>query len=123
VKDTIDDVSSVAGESEPATPVVVLVCTGTKPDVRVWPALKPLELGRDKIDDERMSKQHATVKFDRGAWTIADRDSRNGTFVDGERITGEVRAHGNVVVRCGHSVFLCVPDGRGYMARAARARS
>ena len=116
MKDTIDDVSSVAGDSEAATPVVVLVCVGTKPDVRVWPATKAVELGRDKIDDERMSKQHATVKFERGAWTITDRESRNGTFVDGERITGEVRAHGNIVVRCGHSVLLCVPDGRGYDA-------
>jgi transcriptional regulator with PAS, ATPase and Fis domain len=114
MRDTIDDVSSVAGEAEQVTPVVVLVAVGTRPDVRVWDATKPVSLGRDKVDDDRMSKQHATVKFERGAWTITDRESRNGTFIDGERITGEVRAHGIVVVRCGHSVFLCVPDGRGY---------
>jgi transcriptional regulator with PAS, ATPase and Fis domain len=116
MKETIDDVSTVGGDTEPAKPVVVLVAVGTRPDVRVWDASKPVPLGRDKVDDERMSKQHATVKFERGAWTIADRESRNGTFVDGERITGEVRAHGAIVVRCGHSVFLCVPDGRGYDA-------
>jgi transcriptional regulator with PAS, ATPase and Fis domain len=114
VRDTVDDVSSVASDGEQITPVVVLVAVGTRPDVRVWPATKPIELGRERVDDDRMSKQHATVKFERGAWTITDRESRNGTFVDGERITGEVRAQGTPIVRCGHSVFLLVADGRGY---------
>jgi transcriptional regulator with PAS, ATPase and Fis domain len=114
VRDTVDDVSSVAGDGEQLKSVVVLIAVGTRPTVRAWPATRPVELGRDKADDERMSKQHATVKFERGAWTITDRESRNGTFVDGERITGEVRAQGTPVVRCGHSVFLLVADGRGY---------
>ena len=113
VRETIDDVSTVAGE-EPGAPVAVLVCVGTKPDVRVLDIGKKLDLGRSVVDDDRVSKEHATIRFERGAWLIADRGSRNGTFVDGERISNEVRAHGTVVVRIGHSVFLLVPDGRGY---------
>ncbi len=113
MRETIDDVSTVAGE-EPGAPVAVLICVGTKPEVRVLDIGKKLELGRGVVDDDRVSKEHATIRFERGAWLIADRGSRNGTFVDGERISNEVRAHGTVVVRIGHSVFLLVPDGRGY---------
>jgi transcriptional regulator with PAS, ATPase and Fis domain len=120
VTDTIDDVSSVAGGTgEADAPVVLLVFVGTKPEVRVWDATKPISLGRERVDDERMSKDHAIVKFERAAWTITDRGSRNGTFVDGERIIGDVRARGMPVVRCGHSIFLCVSDGRGYDAALA----
>ena len=114
MRETVDDASSVAGDNEPIVPVAVLVCVGTRPDVRVLEATKKLELGRTLVDDDRVSKEHATVRFERGAWVITDRGSRNGTFVDGERITNEVRAHGTAVVRIGHSVFLLVPDGRGY---------
>ena len=120
--ETIDDVSSIADGSAPPAPVVVLVCVGTRPDVRVLDAKKPLELGRVieaggrkiEVDDERMSKTHAGVKFERGTWIVTDRDSRNGTFVDGERIAGEARVRGSAVVRLGHSVFLLVADGHGY---------
>jgi transcriptional regulator with PAS, ATPase and Fis domain len=45
---------------------------------------------------------------------ISDRDSRNGTFVDGERVHGEVRRRGDVVVRLGHTVFVLVGNGRGH---------
>ena len=120
--DTIDDVSSIARADDPLAPVVVLVHTGTEPRAQVFPADGVVALGRRidagprgaDVDDERMSRDHATARFDRGAWVVADRGSRNGTFVDGERITGEVRKRGDTVVRLGHSVFLLVADGRGY---------
>jgi transcriptional regulator of acetoin/glycerol metabolism len=38
------------------------------------------------------------------------------TFVDGERIQGEVRRGGDVVVRLGHTVFVLVRDERGHGA-------
>lgn len=122
--ETIDDLSSVADAGAPPAPVVVLVAVGTAATARVFDAGAGVALGRRieagaqtaDVDDERMSRDHATVRFDRGAWVIGDRGSRNGTFVDGERITGEVRKRGDVVVRLGHSVFLLVADGRGYDA-------
>jgi transcriptional regulator with PAS, ATPase and Fis domain len=112
---TLDDVSAtIDGGSDPA-PVIVLVSTGTTPRVEVIAATGPVELGRsDHLDDDRMSREHAVVRFERGAWVVADRGSRNGTFVDGERITGELQHRGDAVLRLGHSVFLLVPDGRGY---------
>jgi transcriptional regulator with PAS, ATPase and Fis domain len=118
---TIDDVSSIA-EGEPAVPGIVIVAIGTKSSSIVLPPTA--ELGRHvtagkqthEIDDERMSRDHATVRFERGVWVIADRDSRNGTFVNGERIHGETRAHGDVVVRLGHTLFMLLADARGQPA-------
>jgi transcriptional regulator of acetoin/glycerol metabolism len=118
VQDTIDDVSSAAEGGASPAPVIVLV----SPQVRVFDASEPVELGRQviaagkqiELEDERMSKSHATVRFERGTWIVTDRDSRNGTYVGGERITGEARIYGDAVVRLGHSVFLLVAAGRGY---------
>jgi transcriptional regulator of acetoin/glycerol metabolism len=118
VKSTLDDVSGVEDGDVPGPPVVVLVT----PEIRVFALDGELALGR-RIDargaqfelaDERVSREHATVRLDHGAWVIVDRGSHNGTFVDGQRVTGEVRRRGDCVVRLGHSVFLLVRDGRGY---------
>ncbi len=122
VRSTIDDTSSSEDIDEPSTPVVVLVAVGTRPTAQVFPGDREIVLGRRidvagrtaEIDDERVSRDHARVRYDRGAWVIADRESRNGTYVDGQRITGEVRRRGDAVVRLGHSVFLLIADGRGY---------
>ncbi len=115
MSETIDDLSATtAGGVEPS-PVIVLVACGTTPRSQVLAVDRVVELGRTPdLDDEKMSREHASVRFERGAWVIADRGSRNGTFVDGARITGEVRARGDVVLRLGHTVFLLVSDGRGY---------
>ena len=117
-KDTVDDLSSVAEGGELVRPVVALVAIGGAPALRVFAADAPLGLGREiageELADERMSREHARVRFERGAWTVTDLGSRNGTFVNGERIAGDVRVRGDAVVRLGHSVFLLVADGRGY---------
>lgn len=52
-------------------------------------------LGRDpsaqiQIDHATVSRRHATVDMASGSATLRDLDSKNGTFVDGERITGPV---------------------------------
>jgi transcriptional regulator with PAS, ATPase and Fis domain len=122
---TVDDVSSIA-EGEPAVPGIVIVAIGTKPSAIVLPS--EAELGRHvaagkqthEIDDEKMSRDHATVRFERGVWVIADRDSRNGTFVNGDRIHGETRAHGDVVLRLGGTLFMLLADARGQPAPAGK---
>lgn len=116
---TIDDVSTGVAE-DPAEPGVVLVARGRVAARDVFAV--PAELGRRivagrrtrDVDDERMSRDHAIVRRDRGGWVIVDRESRNGTFVDGERITGQVRRTGDVVLRLGHTVFVLVEDARGH---------
>jgi transcriptional regulator with PAS, ATPase and Fis domain len=119
VNRTVDDVSSVT-EDEPPVPAIVMVASGPAPARLVLSV--PAELGRrlaaggkaHDVDDERMSRDHALVTTDRGMWVISDRDSHNGTFVDGERILGEVRRRGDVVVRLGHTVFILAANGRGH---------
>jgi two-component system cell cycle response regulator len=51
----------------------------------------PAVIGRDKsatvhLDDKGLSRQHARVVHSGARWSIEDLASRNGTFVDGERI-------------------------------------
>jgi len=40
------------------------------------------------IDDRLVSRHHAEIQRERGQYTLHDRGSRNGTFVNGERISG-----------------------------------
>lgn len=57
-------------------------------------------IGRDPacglwLDDPKVSRQHARVRLESGAWLIEDLGSRNGTLVDGrlvERIALPLRA-------------------------------
>ena len=119
--ETIDDVSSAA-EQTAATPVIVMVATGTTAASMVLPAVGQVSLGRrivcgkrvEEVDDERMSRDHASVRWERGGWRITDQNSRNGTFVDGQRLEAEAVLPSDVVLRLGHTVFVLVRDGRGY---------
>jgi transcriptional regulator with PAS, ATPase and Fis domain len=115
------DASSVS-EREVAEPRIVMLATGTQPASLVLAS--HAELGRriaaggatHEIADERMSRDHARVTWQRDAWVISDLDSRNGTFVDGERITGETKRRGDVILRLGHTLFALLADGRGHPA-------
>ena len=49
-------------------------------------------MGRDpdadvRLDNNRISRLHAKVSYEKGCWWIMDLSSRNGTVVNGERIT------------------------------------
>jgi DNA-binding NtrC family response regulator len=81
--------------------------------------IKTSEGKTHEIDDERMSREHARVRFERGHWVITDQDSRNGTFVNGQRITGEVRRRGDTILRLGHSVFVLSSDASDHPAPLA----
>ena len=63
--------------------------------VALDPSASPIYIGRDAgcaariLEDGRVSRRHARVIFGAGQWSIEDGPSRNGTFVDGKRTTGE----------------------------------
>lgn len=107
------------GSNDDATPAIVMIVHGVAP-----PLLLPAnaDLGRvvkvegatHAITDERMSRDHATVRWAQGTWTIRDLDSSNGTYVNAERVHGEVKRRGEVVLRLGHTIFVLVADGRGH---------
>jgi len=51
-------------------------------------------IGRDPvcdvlIPDRRVSREHAEIRRTRDGFTLVDRDSKNGTFVNGQRVVGE----------------------------------
>ena len=121
---TAEDLSSTA-HGEGAAPAIVMVASAHRTAARAL--APPATLGRRcagaaggfELDDERVSKEHAAIAWERGAWQITDLASRNGTFVDGERLPADqrsVRRAGDVVVRVGHTVFVLLADGRGHPA-------
>ncbi|MBZ0232617.1 MAG: sigma 54-interacting transcriptional regulator [Deltaproteobacteria bacterium] len=73
-----------------------------------------LVLGRESLaqtGDDRLSRQHARIRWNGTRFQVADLGSRNGTFVGGSLVAdGEVTALPPVVVRTGRTVSLLVPD-------------
>ena len=69
-----------------------------------------LTLGRDEaceivVDDQEASRRHASVRLVEGRAELRDLDSRNGTFVDGQRVTGTVELSGGETLRIGKAEF------------------
>ncbi|MGH2866725.1 MAG: FHA domain-containing protein [Solirubrobacteraceae bacterium] len=69
-------------------------------------------VGRDDRCDVRLeldpevSRLHAELRHLGGQWVISDDGlSRNGTFVNGERISGRTRLRDGDAVRCGNSLL------------------
>lgn len=57
--------------------------------------------------DERVSRTHAELVMAGGDWTVADDGlSRNGTFVNGQRISGRRRLQDRDVIRIGSTALL-----------------
>jgi len=49
------------------------------------------------LDTGRVSRVHASISVDDAFVTITDLGSRNGTFVNGERIESQTLAHGDTI--------------------------
>ncbi len=107
------------------TPGVVLLFSGSEAWLRAVPLVDGgLTLGRDDVgghplDDARLSRRHLTLRLDGARWEITDHDSRNGTFVDGEPISGTTtRAVADApLVRAGDSIFWLLDDVGPYLGR------
>jgi adenylate cyclase len=72
-------------------------------------------IGRTKENDvwvlhKSMSRQHARIDHDGNRTTLVDLDSKNGTFVNGQRVTRAEIAPGDSI-RCGDVVFELVGPG------------
>ena len=74
--------------------VPVLVCTaGTREGSTIAVPEGGLKIGRADdndivLDDDGVSRYHATLLFDNGSLWLQDAGSRNGVFVNGERLSG-----------------------------------
>ncbi|BBO33197.1 sigma 54-interacting transcriptional regulator [Lacipirellula parvula] len=62
------------------------------------------------VKDERCSRNHAEVFQASGAWKLRDLDSRNGTVVSGQRISGDYELQPGDIIQIGNSHLAFVHD-------------
>lgn len=62
------------------------------------------------LEDESVSRLHAVLEARAGGWSIRDLGSRNGTFVNGERIVGERALRDRDEIRVGSARLAFRPD-------------
>ncbi len=61
------------------------------------------------IPDDSVSSSHAKLQRREGVWILLDNDSTNGTWVDGERVSGEAPLGPGAVMRFGEVSVLFEP--------------
>ncbi len=118
---TIDESILIADAQDVACPGLVLIFSGGRPrcshrrlDER------PVVLGREAsgdvfvVEDDRISRRHTRVWLKGEGIRVTDMESRNGTFVDGARVTDEVYPRMPRLLRLGQSLVLFVADVRPY---------
>lgn len=108
--------------SRPTAPpplATVLVRSGSLRGQRLPIRTPVVNIGRAEYNDlvfgdESVSAAHAKLQRREEVWVLADLDSTNGTFVDGDRIRGEVPLMAGSTVRFGDVTVLFDPtDLRG----------
>ena len=129
--ETADDPLPIFGPRTP-TPGLLLVWTSGAPTCRAFPFASgghALQIGRAQgdivlADDDKTSGRHASLIVEGTELIIRDLGSRNGTFINGERIQAAHRrplpraphaaspahSHAPHVLRVGGSVFLIEHD-------------
>jgi adenylate cyclase len=67
-----------------------------------------------QVLDPLVSKAHAIIEQIADEWYLRDLDSRNGTWVNTERVTGRIRLNDHDRIKLGttHLVFMVRPDRR-----------
>ena len=63
--------------------------------------------GRARVNNEDagLSRRHFLIRRDGGDYVIKDLNSRNGTWVDGQRVSAE-KLHNNAHIMAGRTLFL-----------------
>jgi transcriptional regulator with PAS, ATPase and Fis domain len=111
---------------EPPLPGLLLVWSRGEPQLSVLPVgTDRVELGRGRVagvelEDDRMSRRHASVRREGASWILEDLDSRNGSACDGVTFRGELRSDSARVLRCGDSVFVLCSDVRPMLGQRVR---
>ena len=74
------------------------------------PDHEPQLIGRSSealpLSDNAVSRRHAELTPDDGAWYIRDLQSQNGTYVNGVKIEGRMRLRPGDQIRTGQSLFV-----------------
>ena len=61
-------------------------------------------------DDSQVSRVHAVVEQLAGSWSVRDVNSRNGTFLNGSRVSGEARLSAGDELRIGRTRIVLRAD-------------
>ena len=70
------------------------------------------------VPDMRVSRQHARIRPDGLRWALEDLGSNNGTFVNGQRLSGALPlAHGDEITIASNRIRVDSPDTDGHGAR------
>ncbi|WP_432799015.1 ATP-binding protein [Poriferisphaera sp. WC338] len=74
------------------------------------PANEPQQIGRSSealpLQDQTISRRHAELTPDEGSWYIRDLQSSNGTFVNGNLVSGKVVLQPGDQIRTGTTLLL-----------------
>ena len=102
-----------ARNSEPDVPRNVLLTGGPLVGTVLPLGTTPIVIGRSPastlvLEDEYASGRHARLQPSEQGWWIEDLSSRNGTFVDDERLSEPRLLHSGDVVRIGQTTFELV---------------
>jgi pSer/pThr/pTyr-binding forkhead associated (FHA) protein len=99
--------SDAADESTPLKPAFLII-SGTK----VFPIQAAVtNIGRRAdnhliIDDPRISRYHAQIRYVRGRFIIFDLDSTGGTYVNGQRASQSILYAGDVISLAGLPIIF-----------------
>lgn len=88
---------------QPPPPVGWLVVRSGRRSGRDYRLAVQTTVGRDAmqcdliLDDESVSAEHATIKYERGQFVLYDLASTNGTFLNGEKVQRTPLADGDAI--------------------------
>ncbi len=78
-----------------------------------FPVLIGRQTGDLRLMDTQVSRRHAQIAFENGAWILRDLGSTNGTFVNGELVSGMVELEESDQIQIGSFVLLVGPLSLG----------
>ena len=58
-------------------------------------------------DDNGLSRQHLAIEFEDGAWTLRDLGSKNGTILNGLKVTAPMPLKTGDRIVAGHLIVIC----------------
>jgi len=123
---TEEDSQASRSAAPAARPGLIVVWSGHAPALEAFEiAGDGVVIGRElleRLGDERISRQHARVRAADGGLVVTDLGSRNGTYVGGQRIEGEIWVQAPAVIRTGRTISVLVDDVRRFLgARVGHA--
>lgn len=112
-----DHLTCIDGPAEPG--VIVVFAQGSSRCMVIPMVSQTSRLGRDtfnalSIDDSRVSREHLEISLTGANFRIVDLASRNGTFVDGVRVTEPREVAAPRVLRAGDTIMIPVRDVRPF---------